>query len=76
MAVRTWESLKTQYCSRAVTEVSLEAEVVYPSEMLPDQPPRILAHRCSYALACNQFNQATCVWAGTNPGYDPFAEKQ
>lgn len=75
MALRIWESLKTQYCSRAGIEVSMQADLVYPSESLPDQPPRVLAHRCSNAMACNQFSQASCVWAGTNPGYDPFSEK-
>jgi hypothetical protein len=75
MAVRTWQPLKTQYCGRADEEVSLEAEMVFPSETLPDQPARVLAHRCSQAMACNQFNQAACVWAGTNPTYDPFAER-
>jgi hypothetical protein len=23
-------------------------------------------------LYCNQFSQAACVWAGTNPDVDPF----
>jgi hypothetical protein len=75
MAVRSWQSMKTQYCGRADEEVSLEADMVFPSETLPDQPPRILAHRCSHAMICNQYNQAACVWAGTNPTYDPFAER-
>ncbi len=75
MAVRTWQALKTQYCSRADEQVSLEADLVFPSESLPDQPARILAHRCSHALSCNPADQAACVWCGTNPTYDPFAER-
>ena len=75
MAVRNWETLKICYCRHAGTNVGLEADVVYPSELLPDQPPRILGQRCSHALICNQDGRSSCLWAGTNPNYDPFAEK-
>lgn len=75
MAVRTWQSMKTQYCRRADDDVSLEAEIVFPSENLPEQPARVLAHRCSRGMDCNLYNEATCIWAGTNPAYDPFAER-
>ncbi|MEJ2011109.1 MAG: hypothetical protein P8X64_02665 [Anaerolineales bacterium] len=73
MAWVTWKSIKAQRCERIGEQVALEARVVYPAEFLPDQPPRILAHRCSKGLECNQMDSATCVWAGTLPGYDPFA---
>jgi len=75
MAQRTWQPIKAQYCSRAGDEVQLEVEVVYPAEYLPDQEPRVLAHRCSHAMICNLEKQASCIWAGTNPAYDPFTEK-
>ncbi len=74
MALRTWEITKVRYCPQVSKEVGLEAHLVYPAEWLPDQPPRVLAHRCSEALICNLNDRATCVWAGTNPNYDPFAE--
>ncbi len=74
MALRTWEIVKVRYCPQVSKEVGLEANLVYPAERLPDQPPRVLAHRCSEALICNLDDRATCVWAGTNPAYDPFAE--
>ncbi len=73
MATKNWESLKTAYCTRSGVDVTLEAEMIYPAEFLPEQPPRITAHRCSHALECNQETRASCVWAGTNPGYDPFS---
>ncbi len=76
MAVKTWQTIRLRYCEHAEAEVGLQAEVVYPSEILPDQPARVLAHRCSHAFACNLDNRPSCVWAGTNPLYDPFAEKQ
>jgi hypothetical protein len=56
-------------------EVHLEADMVFPAESLPDQPGRVLAHRCSHGVQCNLMNKAACVWAGTNPAYDPFVEK-
>jgi hypothetical protein len=76
MATKDWETLKTQYCIHAGKDVSLEANVIYPAESLPDQPARVVGHRCSEALVCNlQRPEATCVWSGTNPGYDPFKER-
>lgn len=73
MAEKIWEPVQKAYCARAECDVFLEAELVYPAEHLPEQPGRILAHRCSHALECNQENQAACSWAGTNPGFDPFS---
>jgi hypothetical protein len=72
MPVVIWKTMKRTSCDRVGEDVSLEARVVYPAEFLPDQPPRILAHRCSKGLECNQMNTPTCMWAGTLPGYDPF----
>ncbi len=72
MAYRTWQVSKREYCERVGREVALEAEVVYPSEVLPDQPPRVLARRCSNAIECNQFEKPACLWSGTNPTHDPL----
>ncbi len=72
MALKTWQTVKIHHCYHASAEVCLEAEVVYPAEWLPDQPPRIMARRCSHGLGCNLDNRPGCVWAGTNPAYDPF----
>jgi hypothetical protein len=75
MAVRTWQTIKVMYCHHVKQEVGLEAQVVYPADILPDQPPRVTARRCSFAFSCNLDNRPSCVWAGTNPSFDPFAEK-
>jgi hypothetical protein len=74
MAHRTWQTSKVQFCPHAGSDVALEAQVVYPADILPDQPPRVLAHRCSHGLWCNLVEKPSCVWAGTNPVYDPFSE--
>jgi len=74
MAFRTWETIKVRYCHHVDAEVEMEAQVIYPADWLPDQGPRVTAHRCSRALACNLDGRSSCVWAGTNPAYDPFSE--
>jgi hypothetical protein len=71
MAEKTWEVSQICFCQHVDQDVALEAEVVHPIDFLPD-PPRILARRCSLGVQCNQFEQAACVWAGTNPAHDPF----
>jgi hypothetical protein len=73
MSYRTWEIIKVRYCEHARRQVALEADAVYPAEFLPDQPPRLLSHRCSCGSECaaNQL-PAGCVWNGANPLYDPF----
>ncbi len=76
MAVRMWQTIKMRYCDHAEARVALQAQVIYPAEVLPDQAPRVLAHRCSHAFACNLDGRPSCIWAGTNPAYDPFAEEQ
>jgi hypothetical protein len=72
MAQVAWEKQKVIFCERVGEDVALEAQVVYPASFMPDQPPRILAHRCSMGLICNQSDRACCMWAGNLPGYDPF----
>jgi hypothetical protein len=49
MAFRTWEISKIEYCEHVGHEIALESQVVYPAEHLPDQPPRVVARRCSNA---------------------------
>ncbi len=72
MSVKEWQTLKVRYCEHAGTDVSLDAEVVYPAENLPELSPRVFAHRCSNGYLCAVNNQGVCVWCGKNPDYDPF----
>jgi hypothetical protein len=74
MAVKTWQTIKVCYCQHAGTEVGFEVEVIYPSDVIPDTPPRVVSHRCSHSVFCNLDDRPSCIWAGTNPTYDPFAE--
>jgi hypothetical protein len=75
MPNKNWDPIKTCYCYHVSQPVALDAQVVYPSEWLPDQSPRILAHRCSMAMECNLDGRPSCIWSGTNPAIDPFIEK-
>ena len=74
MAEKIWETVKVRYCHHVGEDIEFEAQLVYPAEWLPEQNPRVLAHRCSRAIACNLDNRASCVLAGTNPAIDPFTE--
>lgn len=74
MTRKVWQTIKVQHCSHVGAEVALEAEIVYPAENLPDQGPRVVAHRCSQGVQCGLLDAHSCVWSGTNPTYDPFAE--
>ncbi|HQV94549.1 MAG TPA: hypothetical protein PLA27_10755 [Anaerolineales bacterium] len=69
MALKKWQLRKTIYCEHARQEVILETQIVVPSEALPDQPPRVIAHRCSNAIECNKIEKMTCALCGTNPNY-------
>ncbi len=73
MAVKNWQPIRIRFCDHAGKNVVLEAELVYPAEWMPEQAPRVLAHRCSRGVDCNLDERASCVWAGTNPAFDPFA---
>jgi hypothetical protein len=73
MALRTWVRQKTAVCDHLHREVSLEVELVLPADVLPEQAPRVLAHRCSYGASCNALDRPACAWAGTLPGFDPLA---
>ena len=72
MAVRVWEVSKIEYCEHVGHEIALETEVIYPAEHLPEQLPRVVAHRCSNAIACNQLDKPVCIWCGTNPDHQPL----
>jgi hypothetical protein len=74
MAEKVWKPVKKIYCNRVQEEVLLEALVLYPPEHLPQNEPQVLGHRCSDGVMCNTIEKPACVWAGTNPNYDPFQD--
>lgn len=70
MAEKVWEVTKVFYCDHVGHVVSIENEVVYPADFVPD-PPRVIARRCSNAGECNLYDKPACVWCGTNPNAEP-----
>lgn len=72
MAVKDWQIIKRRYCARAQREVALEVESIYPAEWMPEQPPRLGAHRCSNGMECMGADRPACKWSGGNPAYDPY----
>lgn len=68
-----WTPIRHVFCEKAGAEAALEVKLVYAADFLPDQPPRVIGHRCSLGMQCNELESPTCQWAGTLPGYDPFA---
>ena len=74
MTPKTWEVVRTCYCHHIDREVALEAQLVFPADIMPDQTGRVLSHRCSQGMSCNLDGRPSCLWAGTNPTIDPFLE--
>ena len=72
MAEKKWYVSKVLYCEHVGHDIALETQVILPSEYLPEQAPRVIAHRCSDALECNCVNKPSCAWCGTNPNYRPI----
>ena len=67
MAQKKWQVEKVHYCEHVGQQVALEVQVLYPADHLPDQPPHVIAHRCSKALECNQLDKPVCSYCFTNP---------
>ena len=70
MAEKTWQVNRVFYCDRVQKVVTIENEVIYPADILPDEP-RVLGRRCSNAKECNLYDKPACVWCGTNPNFEP-----
>ncbi|HNK62544.1 MAG TPA: hypothetical protein PKL78_04500 [Anaerolineales bacterium] len=67
MAEKVWQVEKVKYCEHVGQEVEIESQVIYPADILPEQPPRVVAHRCSHSLECNLVEKPSCNLCGTNP---------
>ena len=67
---KVWQTEKVKYCEHVGQEVEIENEVIYPAEHVPDQPPRVTAHRCSHSLECNMMEKPACSLCGANPDLD------
>jgi hypothetical protein len=66
-----WHEIERRMCEHVREEVSLEAKLAFAAEVLPDQPPRVLAHRCSHEATCHRMEKPTCAWAALIASLDP-----
>ncbi|MGD8759811.1 MAG: hypothetical protein PVJ07_06125 [Anaerolineales bacterium] len=71
MAQVLWHEIERRMCEHVREEASLEAKLAFPAEVLPDQPPRVLAHRCSHEATCQLGDKTACQWASLITGSDP-----
>jgi len=71
MADARWETVRVEMCERVGKRAALELHCVYPAEFLPDQPPHVIARRCSLGVSCNLLETPGCCFAGTLPAFDP-----
>ena len=71
MAQKKWQVSKVRYCEHVGQVVALEVQVVLPADQIPDQPPHVIAHRCSKAMECNKVDKIVCAYCFTNPNANP-----
>lgn len=67
MAWESWRTVKRGRCDFIDEEVAFEWRLVFAAAMLPDQPPRVLAYRCTGAESCERFDQPACPWVSLSP---------
>ena len=60
---RMVEEVVTCNCVHAGADVEVTTVVVYPSDVLPDQPPRIVNRDCSHLTECNLQDKCACPFA-------------
>jgi hypothetical protein len=70
MAEKAWQVNRVFYCDRVQQVVTIETEVIYPADVLPDEP-RVIARRCTNSKECNLYEKPACMWSGTNPNFEP-----
>ena len=67
MAWETWRTVKRAQCEFVNEEVALESKLVHAADLLPDQPPRVMAYRCSSAENCDRFGHPACPLGSHTP---------
>lgn len=60
MAWETWQTVKRARCEFVKGEVALQSKLIYATDLLPDQPPRVVDYRCSSGENCNRFDHSDC----------------
>lgn len=53
----------THYCSHANCDVVLKSTYIFPSDIMPETPPRINQRSCSHYFTCSLQDKSACVYA-------------
>jgi hypothetical protein len=59
----TTEKVSRRFCAHAKTEVTLKSKLIFPADIMPDQPPRITSRQCSHYFDCNLLDKDACSYA-------------
>lgn len=60
---RTSEKVSHRYCAHAKSEITLKTKIIFPADIMPDQPPRITSRQCSHYFDCNLLDKEACTYA-------------
>ncbi len=60
---RTSENVSHRYCAHAKSEVTLSTKIIFPADIMPEQPPRISSRDCSHYFNCNLLDKKACTYA-------------
>jgi hypothetical protein len=58
---RKTEAITHVFCEHAQEEVELTTQIVFPVDIMPDQPPRITSRHCSHFFDCNLQDKSVCT---------------
>lgn len=60
---RVLKTQVTHYCTHANCDVVLKTTTIYPSDIMPETPPRIFQRNCSHYFSCSLQDKSACVYA-------------
>jgi hypothetical protein len=60
---RVSQSQVEHFCSHANCNVVLKTTYIYPSDIMPETPPRINQRSCSHYFTCSLQDKSACVYA-------------
>ncbi len=74
MSSKSWEVIKTCYCQHIDTKSGWKPSWSIRLNGCRTRRRAFLPIVARKAVSCNLDGRPSCVWAGTNPVFDPFIE--
>lgn len=62
---RVYQTQDLKFCSHANCKVELKTTYIYPSDIMPETPPRINQRSCSHYFTCSLLDKSACTYAVT-----------